>query len=132
MREGFVVASMGRNFSIASKSPVSATTEVAQTALPGKVYPVNVVNQLSIAPDEITAYMLKREGESVVRDEPIAENLRPEERERYVYPQVRVIQPGGPYFRMPWERIHKVSIATVTVNIGNSQTTIPSPAANRW
>jgi len=42
-------------------------------------------------------------------DDPIAEALRPEERTRYAYPQVRVIQPGGPYFRMPWEKIHKVS-----------------------
>jgi regulator of protease activity HflC (stomatin/prohibitin superfamily) len=50
-------------------------------------------------------------------DDPIAEHLRPEERERYVYPQVRVIPPGGPYFRMPWERIHKVSVATMTVNM---------------
>ena len=50
-------------------------------------------------------------------DDPIAEALRPEERERYNYPQVRVIPPGGPYFKMPWERIHKVSIATMTVNM---------------
>jgi hypothetical protein len=53
---------------------VSATTQVAQTALPGKVYPVNVVNQLNIAPSEIHSYMLKREGESVEKDESIAEN----------------------------------------------------------
>ena len=50
-------------------------------------------------------------------DDPIAEFLGPEERQRYTYPQVRVIQPGGPYFKMPWERIHKVSIATTTVNM---------------
>jgi regulator of protease activity HflC (stomatin/prohibitin superfamily) len=30
---------------------------------------------------------------------------------------VRVIMPGGPYFKWPWERIHKVSIATETVNM---------------
>ncbi|MBI3302603.1 MAG: hypothetical protein HYZ72_11110 [Deltaproteobacteria bacterium] len=53
---------------------VFATTEVAQTALPGKVYPVNVVNQLSITPGEILSYMLKGEGETVSKDEPIAEN----------------------------------------------------------
>jgi hypothetical protein len=28
-----------------------------------------------------------------------------------------VILPGGPYFKMPWERIRKVSIATMTVNM---------------
>lgn len=49
--------------------------------------------------------------------DPISENLRPEERERYSYPQVRVIQPGGPYLVWPWEKVHKVSIATQTVNM---------------
>jgi regulator of protease activity HflC (stomatin/prohibitin superfamily) len=50
-------------------------------------------------------------------DDPIADYLRPEEKERYRYPQVRVIMPGGPYFKWPWERIYKVSIATQTVNM---------------
>lgn len=50
-------------------------------------------------------------------DDPIAESLRPEERERYNFPQVRVIMPGGPYFKWPWERVYKVSIATQTVNM---------------
>ena len=56
-------------------------------------------------------------GDKTTLDDPITEFLRPEERERYRYPQVRVIQPGGPYFKMPWEKIHKVSIATMTVNM---------------
>lgn len=34
-------------------------------------------------------------------DNPMAEHLRPDERERYRYPQVRVIPPGGPYFKWP-------------------------------
>ena len=42
---------------------------------------------------------------------------QPDERERYSYPQVRVIPPGGPYFKWPWERVHKVSIATETMNM---------------
>ncbi len=50
-------------------------------------------------------------------DHPIAEFLREEEKPRYAYPQVRVIPPGGPYLKMPWEKIHKVSIATVTQNM---------------
>ncbi|MGD0772512.1 MAG: SPFH domain-containing protein [Candidatus Solibacter sp.] len=50
-------------------------------------------------------------------DDPVAEMLRPEERDCYTYPQVRVIPPGGPYFKMPWEKIYKVSIATMTVNM---------------
>ena len=60
-------------------------------------------------------------------DDPIAEFLRPEERTRYAWPQVQVIPPGGPYFRMPWERIHKVSIATTTINMALDP---EDPAAN--
>ena len=48
---------------------------------------------------------------------PIAEHLQEEERERYNYPQVRVIQPGGPYFKWPWEQVYKVSIAVQTENM---------------
>jgi len=59
----------------------------------------------------------ERIGNKTILDDPIAEKLRPEERERYKYPQVRVIQPGGPYFKWPWERIYKVSIATQTINM---------------
>jgi len=56
-------------------------------------------------------------GAKTTLDDPIAEHLREEERSRYAYPQVRVIPPGGPYLKMPWEKIHKVSIATTTLNM---------------
>src|SRR5687767_6236741 len=59
----------------------------------------------------------QRVGGASTLDDPIAEALRPEERERYRFPQVRVIPPGGPYFRMPWERVYKVSVATQTLNM---------------
>jgi len=58
----------------------------------------------------------ERLGKSTLED-PFAEYLRPEERERYAYPQVRVIPPGGPYWKWPWEKIYKVSIATQTANM---------------
>jgi regulator of protease activity HflC (stomatin/prohibitin superfamily) len=50
-------------------------------------------------------------------DDPVSEHLREDERERYIYPQVRVIPPGGPYFKWPWEKIHKVSVATQTLSM---------------
>jgi regulator of protease activity HflC (stomatin/prohibitin superfamily) len=50
-------------------------------------------------------------------EDPIAQYLRPEEKERYKFPQVRVIQPGGPYFKWPWERVYKVEVATQTINM---------------
>jgi regulator of protease activity HflC (stomatin/prohibitin superfamily) len=50
-------------------------------------------------------------------DDPIAEGLDADERTRYAYPQVRVIPPGGPYFKWPWERVYKVTVATQTINM---------------
>ena len=44
-------------------------------------------------------------------------HLSEDERRRYRYPQVRVIPPGGPYLKMPWQAVHKVSIATQAVDI---------------
>lgn len=62
-----------------------------------------------------------------VLDLPIGADLRPEERERYAWPQVEVIQPGGPYFKWPWERVYKVSVATRTHNLALDPET---PSAN--
>lgn len=45
------------------------------------------------------------------------ESLLADEADRYVFPQLRVIPPGGPYFKFPWEKIHKVLVATELVNI---------------
>ncbi len=59
----------------------------------------------------------QRVGDRTTLDDPLSEALRPDERPRYTYPQVRVIPPGGPYFRWPWERVYKASIATETINM---------------
>src|SRR5260370_18017077 len=56
-------------------------------------------------------------GGKTTLDDPIAGFLLEEERSRYAYPQVRVISPGGPYLKMPWEKVRKISIATNTVNM---------------
>ncbi|HSV72402.1 MAG TPA: SPFH domain-containing protein [Chthonomonadales bacterium] len=65
-------------------------------------------------------------GKSTLED-PIGEALAVEERPRYDYPQVRVIMPGGPYWRWPWERIHKVSVAVQTMNMARD---LEDPSAN--
>src|SRR5258707_13918965 len=59
----------------------------------------------------------ERVGNATTLDDPISESLEAEEPERYRCPQVRVIPPGGPYFKRPWEKIYKVSIATQTMNM---------------
>lgn len=53
---------------------VSSTTIVARASLPGEVYTVNVVNLLGIQPEDIRQYMLRKEGETVEKDDPLAEN----------------------------------------------------------
>lgn len=58
-----------------------------------------------------------RLGDYVTSDTQIAAALQPEERERYSYPVLQVIGPGGPYVKWPWEKVHKVSVATETLNM---------------
>jgi regulator of protease activity HflC (stomatin/prohibitin superfamily) len=70
----------------------------------------------------------ERIGNKTSLDLPIAQKFRPEERERYVYPQVRVIGPGGPYLRLPWQRVFKASVATQTMNVALDPDT---PEANQ-
>ncbi len=59
----------------------------------------------------------QRIGTATTLDDPISESLSPDEKSRYAFPQVRVIPPGGPYFKWPWERVYKVSVATETLNM---------------
>lgn len=60
----------------------------------------------------------ERLGDASTLDLPIAEMLAEDERERYAYPQVRVVQPGF-YWKWPWQQVHRVSIATATINMAH-------------
>lgn len=63
---GKVTASVG--------DEVDAAAVVARTELPGKVFPVNVANRLSVSPGEIKNFMLKKEGDEIKAGEVLAEN----------------------------------------------------------
>lgn len=69
----------------------------------------------------------QRIGGGTVVDGELGINLTDEERRRYAFPKLRVFPPGGPYFRMPWEKVYKVSVATETINMAYDPET---PAAN--
>lgn len=56
------------------------------------------------------------------------EGLVRTDEDRYHYPSVRVIPPGGPYFKWPWEKVHKVSVATRTLNMAHDP---ENPRANQ-
>lgn len=54
---------------------------------------------------------------ATAEDPQLATLLTEEEKKRYKYPCVRVIQPGGPYFKWPWQRLHKVDMTIQAVDI---------------
>ncbi len=57
------------------------------------------------------------EGANTLDDPELKATLNADAQQRYNYPQLRVIMPGGPYFKWPWEKVYKVSIATESMNI---------------
>jgi regulator of protease activity HflC (stomatin/prohibitin superfamily) len=59
----------------------------------------------------------ERVGNAMTSTSVLGDTLSDEDKQRYNYPLVRVIQPGGPYFKWPWERVYKVSVATQTINM---------------
>jgi len=76
---------------------------------------VGISGFYTIRPDErgvLTSFgrALRMPGGAVADD-----NLSDDERERYRYPVVQVVQPGGPYFKWPWQQLYKVGIATQAV-----------------
>ncbi|MCA9933550.1 MAG: SPFH domain-containing protein [Ardenticatenaceae bacterium] len=68
-----------------------------------------------------------RLGKATTLDDPVSAHLNEKDKERYIYPLVRVIPPGGPYFKWPWERVYKVSVATETINMALD---LETPSAN--
>ncbi len=68
-----------------------------------------------------------RFGDQKTTNDPMADSLRSDEKERYAYPLLRVTPPGL-HFKFPWQNVFKVSIATQTVNIAFDP---DSPSANQ-
>lgn len=71
----------------------------------------------TVRPDEraaITSFgRAQRLAEGLVADPRLSE----EEQHRYQYPNLEVIGPGGPYFKWPWQKVHKVTVATEAVDL---------------
>jgi regulator of protease activity HflC (stomatin/prohibitin superfamily) len=68
-----------------------------------------------------------RLGNTTTANDPVSDSLRPDEKERYACPQVKVTGPGF-YWKWPWQRVHRVSIATETLNMAFDPET---PLANQ-
>ena len=69
----------------------------------------------------------QRAGKHSTSEGPLGEKFSEDEKRRYAFPQLKVIPPGGPYFRWPWEKVYKVSIATETISMAYDPET---PTAN--
>jgi regulator of protease activity HflC (stomatin/prohibitin superfamily) len=41
----------------------------------------------------------------------------PKRDELLQFPQLQIVRPGGPYFKWPWQRVHKVPVATQTIDM---------------
>lgn len=82
----------------------------------------------TVKPDEravMTSFgRAQRIGNAPVTDPSLDE----EDQSRYQFPVVRVIRPGGPYFKWPWQEVRKVSVATrslpLTWDPTKNQTTV--------
>ncbi len=71
----------------------------------------------TVRPDERAVLTSFGRAQRLSAAEPVTEGLSEDERQRYRYPKVRVIGPGGPYFKWPWQKVHKVSVATQAVEL---------------
>jgi regulator of protease activity HflC (stomatin/prohibitin superfamily) len=69
----------------------------------------------------------QRHGNATILSSPVGTTLAAHEKDRYAWPQLVVYPPGGPYFKWPWEKVHKVSVATRTQNLAFDPET---PSAN--
>ena len=59
---------------VAVGDTVVADDIVAETSLPGDVNPINLSNMMSLPPKDVIDCMLKKEGDPIAKDEPLAQS----------------------------------------------------------
>lgn len=81
------------------------------------IYRVVIRAFYTVKPNEravITSFgRAERMGDQLVSDVLMNE----EEQQRYRFPRLHVIGPGGPYFKWPWQEVHKVDVATQALDL---------------
>ena len=75
----------------------------------------------SIGPTErgvLTTFgRVQRTTGTTAEDPQLGALLNAEEKLRYNYPNIRVIPPGGPYFKWPWQKLYKVDMTIQAIDI---------------
>ncbi len=81
------------------------------------LYKVFIRAFYTVKPDEravITSFgRAERLGDQMTEDD----TLNEEERARYRFPRLHTVGPGGPYFKWPWQEVHKVRVVTQAVDL---------------
>lgn len=97
-----------------------AVTYFALGVLVWFVYKVLVRGIYTLSPNERAVVTTFGKAEVIGGAAPVAAafgvELSPDEQARFVYPQVRVVGPGM-HVKLPWQQVHKVTVATQTVSI---------------
>ncbi len=81
------------------------------------IYRIILGGFYTVKPDERAVITSLGRAVRLGGEMPVDDSLDAEERERYRFPRLRVIGPGGPYFKWPWQKVHKVSVATQAVDL---------------
>ncbi len=60
----------------------------------------------------------QRKGTETISQDPVlGELLTEDEKQRYDYPVLQIIKPGGPYFKWPWQKLYRVDMTIKTTDI---------------
>ena len=81
------------------------------------IYRIILGGFYTVKPDERAVITSLGRAVRLRGEMPVDDSLDAEERERYRFPRLRVIGPGGPYFKWPWQEVHKVSVATQAIDL---------------
>jgi regulator of protease activity HflC (stomatin/prohibitin superfamily) len=81
------------------------------------IYRIILGGFYTVKPDERAVITSLGRAVRLGGEMPVDDSLDAEERERYRFPRLRVIGPGGPYFKWPWQEVRKVSVATQAIDL---------------
>ncbi len=81
------------------------------------IYRIILGGFYTVKPDERAVITSLGRAVRLRGEMPVDDSLDAEERERYRFPRLRVIGPGGPYFKWPWQEVRKVSVATQAIDL---------------
>ncbi len=81
------------------------------------VFRVIVTGLYTVRPDQRAVVTSFGRAERMPGGEAKDPRMTSDEIQRYHYPKVQVVKPGGPYFKWPWQTVHRVRVSTQAVDV---------------